>query len=55
MIGAPDMAFPRMNNLSYWMYVTGCTLAILSVISPGGTTSYGSGRGLGALCAAIDP
>ena len=30
-IGAPDMAFPRMNNLSYWMYVAGTTMAVLSV------------------------
>ena len=32
MIGAPDMAFPRMNNLSYWLYVSGCTMAALSLI-----------------------
>ena len=45
MIGAPDMAFPRMNNLSYWMYVTGSTLAILSVVMPGGNGQAGSGVG----------
>ena len=44
-IGAPDMAFPRMNNLSYWMYVGGTTLAILSVISSGGNGQTGSGVG----------
>ncbi len=45
MIGAPDMAFPRMNNLSYWMYVAGSTLAVLSVVSPGGNDQLGSGVG----------
>ena len=45
MIGSPDMAFPRMNNLSYWMYVTGATLAVLSLIAPGGNDQAGSGVG----------
>ncbi len=31
MIGAPDMAFPRLNNLSYWLYLTGSSLAVLAV------------------------
>ncbi len=44
-IGAPDMAFPRMNNLSYWMYVAGTSLAVASVISPGGNGQLGSGVG----------
>ena len=44
-IGAPDMAFPRMNNLSYWMYVAGTSLAVASVISPGGNDQLGSGVG----------
>ena len=44
-IGAPDMAFPRLNNLSYWLYVTGTTLAVLSVFSPGGNDQLGSGVG----------
>ncbi|SMX43210.1 cytochrome c oxidase subunit I [Actibacterium lipolyticum] len=44
-IGAPDMAFPRLNNLSYWLYVTGTTLAVLSVFSPGGNGQLGSGVG----------
>jgi cytochrome c oxidase subunit 1 len=44
-IGAPDMAFPRMNNLSYWLYVAGTSLAIASVISPGGNGQLGSGVG----------
>ncbi|MFW2542526.1 cytochrome c oxidase subunit I [Primorskyibacter sp. 2E107] len=44
-IGAPDMAFPRMNNLSFWLYVAGTTLAVLSVFSPGGNNQLGSGIG----------
>ncbi|NND20940.1 MAG: cytochrome c oxidase subunit I, partial [Silicimonas sp.] len=44
-IGAPDMAFPRMNNLSYWLYVAGSSLAIASVVSPGGNGQLGSGVG----------
>ena len=45
MIGAPDMAFPRLNNLSYWLYVCGSTLAICSLIAPGGNGQLGSGVG----------
>ena len=45
MIGAPDMAFPRMNNLSYWMYVAGSSLAVMSLLSPGGNGQMGSGVG----------
>ena len=44
-IGAPDMAFPRMNNLSFWMYVAGTTLAICSVLSPGGNDQLWAGVG----------
>ncbi|MBD0865923.1 MAG: cytochrome c oxidase subunit 1 [Rhodobacteraceae bacterium] len=44
-IGAPDMAFPRMNNLSYWLYVAGTTLAVCSVLAPGGNDLPGSGVG----------
>ena len=44
-IGAPDMAFPRMNNLSYWLYVAGTTLAICSVLAPGGNDQLGAGVG----------
>ena len=45
MIGAPDMAFPRLNNLSYWLYVAGSTLAVLSVLAPGGDGLTGTGVG----------
>ncbi|CUH89879.1 Cytochrome c oxidase subunit 1-beta [Phaeobacter sp. CECT 5382] len=44
-IGAPDMAFPRMNNLSFWLYVAGTSLAVASVVSPGGNGQLGSGVG----------
>ncbi|MGC1505864.1 MAG: cytochrome c oxidase subunit I [Sulfitobacter sp.] len=44
-IGAPDMAFPRMNNLSFWLYVAGTTLAVCSVLAPGGNGQAGSGVG----------
>ncbi len=44
-IGAPDMAFPRMNNLSFWLYVAGTSLAVASVLSPGGNDQLGSGVG----------
>ena len=45
MIGAPDMAFPRLNNLSYWLYVGGSTLAVLSILAPGGDGLAGTGVG----------
>ncbi len=45
MIGAPDMAFPRLNNLSYWMYVAGVSLGVVSLLSPGGNGQLGSGVG----------
>ena len=44
-IGAPDMAFPRLNNLSYWLYVCGVSLAITSLLSPGGADQLGAGVG----------
>ena len=44
-IGAPDMSFPRMNNLSFWMYVAGTSMAVLSVLAPGGNDQLGSGVG----------
>lgn len=45
MIGAPDMAFPRMNNLSYWLFVAGASLAVVSLFTPGGSGQTGSGVG----------
>ena len=54
MIGAPDMAFPRLNNLSYWLYVAGSTLAILSILAPGGDGLAGTGVGWVLYRAALD-
>lgn len=44
-IGAPDMAFPRLNNLSYWLYVAGSSLAVISLFVPGGEGGTGTGVG----------
>ena len=44
-IGAPDMAFPRLNNLSFWLFVAGTTLAVVSILVPGGNGQSGSGIG----------
>lgn len=44
-IGAPDMAFPRLNNLSFWLYVAGTSLAVSSVLAPGGNDQLGAGVG----------
>ncbi|MBC6408270.1 MAG: cytochrome c oxidase subunit I [Rhodobacteraceae bacterium] len=44
-IGAPDMAFPRMNNLSFWLYVAGTSLGVVSMFTPGGSNLAGSGVG----------
>ncbi len=44
-IGAPDMAFPRLNNLSFWLFCVGTSLAVLSVLAPGGNGQSGSGVG----------
>ncbi|HLS58828.1 MAG TPA: cbb3-type cytochrome c oxidase subunit I, partial [Paracoccaceae bacterium] len=45
MLGAPDMAFPRMNNLSFWFFVAGASLVVLSLFMPGGNGMIGSGVG----------
>ncbi len=45
MIGSPDMAFPRMNNLSYWLFAAGSSLAVLSLLVPGGNGLNGAGIG----------
>ncbi|QQA42051.1 cytochrome c oxidase subunit I [Pelagovum pacificum] len=44
-IGAPDMSFPRLNNLSFWLYVTGVCLGLVSLLTPGGDGQLGSGVG----------
>jgi hypothetical protein len=45
MIGAPDMAFPRMNNLSFWLFVAGASMAVVSLFTPGGNALFGTGVG----------
>jgi len=41
MIGAKDVAFPRLNLLSWWLYIGGALLALLSVFLPGGPADTG--------------
>ena len=41
LIGAKDVSFPRLNLLSWYLYVIGGTLAILSIIMPGGPADTG--------------
>ena len=40
-IGARDVAFPRLNLLSWWVYMTGAILAILSLFTGGGPIDTG--------------
>ncbi|MBI3841437.1 MAG: cbb3-type cytochrome c oxidase subunit I [Thaumarchaeota archaeon] len=40
-IGAKDLAFPRINAMSYWIYLAGGILAVLSFFVPGGTANAG--------------
>ncbi len=40
-IGAADVAFPRLNLLSYWIYLIGAFLVLLSVLIPGGAIDTG--------------
>ena len=40
-IGAPDMAFPKLNMVSYWCYLPGGLLMLLSFLVPGGAPSSG--------------
>jgi len=40
-IGAKDLAFPRLNALSYWLFLSGGTLAIASFFVPGGSAASG--------------
>lgn len=41
MIGAKDVSFPRLNLLSWWLFLIGGILAIISVIMPGGAVDTG--------------
>jgi len=40
-IGAKDVAFPRINLLSWWIYMAGAALAILSLFTGGGPIDTG--------------
>ena len=41
MIGAKDVAFPRLNLLSWYLYMTGATIAISSLFTGGGPPDTG--------------
>ena len=41
MIGARDMAFPRLNALSYWLYLLGGIVLMLSFFAKGGAAQAG--------------
>jgi cytochrome c oxidase subunit 1 len=40
-IGAPDMAFPRLNLASYWFYLAGGLVMLVSFLLPGGAANNG--------------
>jgi cytochrome c oxidase subunit 1 len=40
-IGAPDMAFPRLNLASYWFYLAGGLVMLVSFFVPGGAANNG--------------
>lgn len=40
-IGAPDVAFPKLNLLSWWIYVTGILLVLLSLLTGDGAPDTG--------------
>ncbi len=40
-IGAPDMAFPRLNALSYWLYLGGSIMMLLTFGVAGGAADFG--------------
>src|SRR5690348_8017553 len=41
MIGAKDMAFPRLNALSYWLFLMGGIVLMLSFLAKGGAAHTG--------------
>ncbi|HAB52466.1 MAG TPA: cytochrome c oxidase subunit I [Ignavibacteriales bacterium] len=41
LIGAKDVAFPRINLLSWWLYIIGGVLVIVSILLPGGPADTG--------------
>jgi cytochrome c oxidase subunit 1 len=40
-IGSPDVAFPRLNMMSYWMFLFGGSIVMMSFFTPGGAASFG--------------
>ena len=40
-IGAKDVAFPRLNLLSFWIYMIGALLVLISLVLPGGPIDTG--------------
>ncbi|MBM4174986.1 MAG: cytochrome c oxidase subunit I [Ignavibacteria bacterium] len=41
LIGAKDVAFPRINLLSWWLFLIGGLLAVISIFLPGGPVDTG--------------
>jgi len=41
LIGAKDVAFPRINLFSWYLYMTGGILALMSIVMPGGPADTG--------------
>lgn len=41
MIGAKDVAFPRLNLFSWWLFILGGLIALVSLFLPGGPTDTG--------------
>jgi cytochrome c oxidase subunit 1 len=40
-IGSPDVAFPRLNIFSYYLFVFGGLILLLSFVAPGGSAAFG--------------
>jgi cytochrome c oxidase subunit 1 len=40
-IGAPDVAFPRLNLLSYYFFLFGGLMLLISFLTPGGAAAFG--------------
>ena len=40
-IGSPDVAFPRLNLLSYYFFLFGGLILLISFLTPGGAASFG--------------